>query len=90
MNNEETRDWYNEKLFGLRELLVLALEELSRKAFKARNKIKMQARNLMDNLEQRERLNIEFPIEESFDEFLAFQQQKKGIVVLLKPILILL
>lgn len=70
LNNYEVRNWYHAHMENIPNLIDTAktIEEQAKQAFDMRNKIKFQAREMMNDVKSRAELDIKSPINTNFNE----------------------
>lgn len=80
LTDKQTREWYITQNNKIPELIDknLSLEEQARQAFDLRNQNKVQARDLMINQQERQRLDVDEPII-SFEELIENKMQNKDL-----------
>ena len=79
-DNKVTRQWYVMQLSSIDDQIdaMLPLEERARQAWCLRNTSKRKARELMDDLDERQRLNEEKPPSD-FEQLVADKMRRKGL-----------
>ncbi|MBC2575209.1 hypothetical protein [Peptostreptococcus canis] len=81
LSNNEVRIWYHDKLDEIDNLVdkTKSIEEQAIQAFELRNKIRSQARELMDDAEAREYLEKNKPINTDFEKFVEEKMKRKNM-----------
>ncbi len=80
MNDREVRKWYVENVAHIPDGIdhSLPFEKQARMAFEARNKLRTNARNMMENIEKKEKLDKERP-NHTFEELVESKMKRKGM-----------
>ena len=80
MGNVDVRKWYKENISKIYDAIdkSLSVEEQAKQAFEARNRLRTEARNMMEDEKARNRLDIERP-NKSFEELIESKMKRKGM-----------